>query len=152
MRAFTSLYRALLRFLSGGAGQALSLLAARLALASVFWWSGRSKIEDGTWATISDGTYFLFENEYTGVPLPPELSAVMATAVEHILPIMLVLGLATRLSALGLFMMTLVIQTFVYPEAFWTVHLLWFALAMLLITHGAGRLSLDSIIEKRARK
>ena len=152
MRAISPLYRALLRFLSGGVGQGLSLFAARLALASVFWWSGRSKIEEGTLLSISDGTYFLFENEYTGVPLPPAISAVMATAAEHILPIMLVLGLATRLSALGLFMMTMVIQIFVYPEAFWSVHLLWFALALVLITHGAGRSSLDNIIDRRTHK
>ena len=152
MRAISPLYRALLRFLSGGVGQGLSLFAARLALASVFWWSGRSKIEEGTLLSISDGTYSLFENEYTGVPLPPAISAVMATAAEHILPIMLVLGLATRLSALGLFMMTMVIQIFVYPEAFWSVHLLWFALALVLITHGAGRFSLDNIIERRTHK
>ena len=152
MRAISPLYRALLRFLSGGVGQGLSLFAARLALASVFWWSGRSKIEEGTLLSISDGTYFLFENEYTGVPLPPAISAVMATAAEHILPIMLVLGLATRLSALGLFMMTMVIQIFVYPEAFWSVHLLWFALALVLVTHGAGRFSLDNIIDRRTHK
>ena len=152
MRAISPLYRALLRFLFGGVGQGLSLFAVRLALASVFWWSGRSKIEEGTLLSISDGTYFLFENEYTGVPLPPAISAVMATAAEHVLPIMLVLGLATRLSALGLFMMTMVIQIFVYPEAFWSVHLLWFALALVLITHGAGRFSLDSIIERRTHK
>ena len=152
MRVISPLYRALLRFLSGGVGQGLSLFAVRLALASVFWWSGRSKIEEGTLLSISDGTYFLFENEYTGVPLPPAISAVMATAAEHILPIMLVLGLATRLSALGLFMMTMVIQIFVYPEAFWSVHLLWFALALVLITHGAGRFSLDNIIDWRTHK
>ena len=152
MRVISPLYRALLRFLSGGVGQGLSLFAVRLALASVFWWSGRSKIEEGTLLSISDGTYFLFENEYTGVPLPPAISAVMATAAEHILPIMLVLGLATRLSALGLFMMTMVIQIFVYPEAFWSVHLLWFALALVLITHGAGRFSLDNIIDRRTHK
>lgn len=149
MRRISPLYRALLRSLSGGVGQGLSLFAARLALASVFWWSGRSKIEEGTWFSISDGTYFLFENEYTGVPLPPAISAVMATAAEHILPVLLVLGIATRLSAFGLFMMTLVIQIFVYPDAFWSVHLLWFALAAVLITHGPGRMSLDSIIDRR---
>lgn len=152
MRAISPLYRALLRFLFGGVGQGLSLFAVRLALASVFWWSGRSKIEEGTLLSISDGTYFLFENEYMGVPLPPAISAVMATAAEHILPIMLVLGLATRLSALGLFMMTMVIQIFVYPEAFWSVHLLWFALALVLVTHGAGRFSLDNIIDRRTHK
>lgn len=152
MRAITPLYRAWLRFLSGGVGQGLSLFAARLALASVFWWSGRSKIEEGTWLSISDGTYFLFENEYSRVPLPSEFAAVMATAAEHVLPILLILGLATRLSAIGLFLMTLVIQIFVYPDAFWSVHLLWFALAAVLVTHGPGRFSLDSIIDRRATK
>src|SRR3546814_8725037 len=74
---------------------------------------------------ITDTTYFLFENEYNGVPLlPTSVSAPMAAYAEHLFPTLLVLGLATRLSALALLGMTLVIQFFVYPDAWWSVHLL----------------------------
>src|SRR3546814_18906350 len=95
---------------------------------------------------ITDTTYFLFENEYNGVPLlPTSVSAPMAAYAEHLFPTLLVLGLATRLSALALLGMTLVIQFFVYPDAWWSVHLLWVAMAGILISRGAGAISLDSL-------
>jgi putative oxidoreductase len=124
----------------------LSLLFTRLVLAGIFWRSGRTKVEDGSLLTLSDTTFFLFEEEYAGVPLPPELAAYMATWAEHLFPVLLVLGLATRLSALALIGMTLVIQIFVYPEAWWAVHALWLAMALQLITRGPGSLSLDRLL------
>jgi putative oxidoreductase len=119
-------------------------------LAGIFWRSGRTKIEEGTLLSISDTTYFLFEEEYAGVPLPPELGAVMATAAEHLLPVLLVLGLFTRLSALGLIGMTAVIQIFVYPEAWWQVHALWIAMAAILVVRGGGMFALDALGPKAA--
>jgi putative oxidoreductase len=104
-------------WLAGRVPEGLALLLARVALACVFWRSGRSKIEDGSWATISDSTYELFETEYAGVPLPPDFAAVLATGAEHLFPILLVLGLFTRMSSFALLVMTAVIQIFVYPEA-----------------------------------
>lgn len=136
---------------SGPWPEALALLLARLSLASVFWRSGRAKIEDGSLFTISGSTYYLFAEEYAGVPLPPDFAALLATAAEHVLPVLLVLGLATRLSALGLLGMTMVIQIFVYPEAWWPVHSLWAALAMLLIVRGGGLLSADHLLARRMR-
>ena len=124
----------------------LSLLFTRLVLAGIFWRSGRTKVEDGSLLTLSDTTFFLFEEEYAGVPLPPELAAYMATWAEHLFPVLLVLGLATRLSALALMGMTLVMQIFVYPEAWWAVHALWLAMALQLITRGPGSLSLDRLL------
>jgi len=82
----------------------------RVALAGVFWRSGRTKVEEGSWFDLTDTTYFLFENEYSGVPLPADIAAPMATYAETFFPILLVLGLATRFSALALLGMTLVIQ------------------------------------------
>lgn len=122
------------------------LLLARVALAGVFWCAGRSKVAEGSLLEISDATRYLFENDYVGLPLPPEIAAPMATAAEHALPILLVLGLATRLSAAGLLSMTMVIQIFVYPEAWWTTHILWASLAMILIARGGGVLSADALI------
>ena len=68
----------------------------------------------------------------------------MATVSEHLFPILLVLGLFTRLSAFALLCMTMVIQIFVYPEAWWSVHSLWVALALVLVMRGAGSISLDA--------
>ena len=137
---------ALTRWLSGQAPESAMLLFVRVTLAGIFWRSGRSKVDEGSWLSISDGTYDLFREDYAGVPLPPEFAAVAATAAEHLFPVLLVLGLATRLSALALLGMTLVIQLFVFPEAWWQVHSLWAALALVLIVRGAGSLSLDRLV------
>ena len=118
----------------------------RLALAAPFFVSGRTKVVEGSWLTISDTTYTLFENDYSAVPLPPEFAAIAATLAEHALPVLLVLGLGTRVAALGLFAMTLTIQLFVYPDAFWSVHLGWFALAAAVVLMGPGRWSIDRLV------
>ncbi len=132
--------------------EGLILLFVRIVLAGVFWRSGRTKVVEGSWLSISDNTYFLFSEEYKGVPLPSDLSAMMATMSEHLFPIMLVLGLMTRLSAAALLGMTLVIQIFVYPDAWWPVHSLWAALALVLIVRGGGLLSLDTILVNKTRR
>ena len=119
------------------------LLFVRVSLAGVFWRSGRTKVIEDTWIMLSDNTVTLFENEYAGVPLPSELAARLALGAEHLFPILLVVGFATRLSALALLVMTLVIQIFVYPEAWWQVHIIWVALALVLIVRGGGKFSLD---------
>ena len=115
-------------------------LAARFALAGIFWMSGRTKVEGAF--TITDTTYLLFREEYKLPLIPPEWAAQMATVAEHLFPVLLVLGLATRLSALALLGMTLVIQVFVYPDA-WPTHLSWAALLLYLAGRGAGVVSLD---------
>jgi putative oxidoreductase len=74
----------------------------------------------------------------------------MATVAEHVLPVLLLAGLASRLSALGLMVMTLVIQLFVYPEG-WPEHILWFALLLLIVARGPGALSLDHLIWSRTQ-
>ena len=129
--------------------ESVALLLTRVALAGVFWRSGRTKVEEGSLFDISDTTYFLFEHEYSGVPIPHDIAAPMATFAEHFFPILLVLGLATRFSALALLGMTMVIQFFVYPEAWWATHILWAAMATILISRGAGLFSVDHLIGKR---
>ena len=118
----------------------LLLLLARVAIASVFWLSGRTKV-DGV-LTLRDSTYTLFAEEYKVPLLPADVAAHLATYAEHLFPILLILGLLTRLSAAALFAMTLVIQIFVYPSA-WATHLTWATLLLLLIARGGGALSLD---------
>lgn len=121
---------------------ALVGLALRLFPAAVFWASGRTKVEG--W-TIADSTWFLFEHEYALPVIPSAWAAVLATLAEHALPALLLLGLMTRGAALGLLAMTLVIQVFVYPEA-WTTHGLWAACLLALVRFGPGALSLDRLL------
>jgi putative oxidoreductase len=134
----------------GWAIDGLALLL-RVALAAPFWLSGRTKIEEGTLLTISETTYFLFENEYSGVPLPPALAAPMAATAEHLLPLLLLLGLGTRAAAAGLIAMTMVIQFFVYPDAWWNVHMQWVGLGVAVLVLGPGRWSLDSLLLRGRR-
>jgi len=136
---------------SGRVAEGLALLLTRVALAHVFWASGRTKVAEGSFVTLSDSARYLFETEYSSVPLPPWLAAHLALYAETVLPILLVLGLATRLSALGLMGMTLVIQIFVYPQSWWNPHALWLSMAALLVVRGGGLFSLDAVIAKRRR-
>lgn len=145
MMRMLSQWNRLVTLVSGRIGEGVALLAARAGLAVVFWNSGRTKVEEGTWLQVSDTTRFLFAEEYSGVPLPPELAATLATWGEFILPVLLLLGLGTRLSAAGLLGMTAVIQLFVYPES-WTVHLLWAGLALVLVSRGGGLFALDTLL------
>lgn len=121
----------------------------RVALAGVFWRSGRTKVVEGTWLQLSDTTRYLFATEYSDVPLPPDLAAHLSLLGETFLPISVCIGFATRLSALGLFAMTMIIQVFVYPDAWWPVHSLWAALALILISRGAGALSFDAVLARK---
>lgn len=120
----------------------LVALLLRVFPAAVFWQSGRTKV-DGL--VIKDSTWFLFEHEYALPLIPSAWATVMATAAEHLLPVLLVLGVVTRLSALGLLAMTAVIQIFVYPGA-WVTHGLWAACLLALAARGPGRLSLDHLL------
>lgn len=122
------------------------LLVARLGLASIFFLSGRTKV-DGIFH-ITDGTYELFRTEYALPLIPPEIAAVAATWSEHVFSLLLVFGLCTRLSAFALFAMTMTIEIFVYPDA-WPTHLSWVAIQLPLIFRGGGDWSLDTMIGRR---
>lgn len=138
-----------------------SLIAflGRFSIAAVFWKSGQTKIEGLAidlisgefhigWPHLSDSALDLFRNEYRLPLLSPELAAPMAAFAEHIFPLMLLFGLATRFSALGLLCMTMVIQVFVYPDAYPT-HGTWAVVLLYLIAKGPGVLSLDHLIAQR---
>jgi putative oxidoreductase len=120
----------------------LLLLVQRLGIAAVFFQSGRTKVEG--WFTIPETTVELFRSEYALPVLPPEVAATLAAGAEHLFPMLLVLGFLTRLSAAALLGMTLVIQIFVYPDA-WPTHLSWAGLMLPLIALGGGRWSLDRL-------
>ena len=123
----------------------LLLLVQRLGIAAVFFMSGRTKVEDGTWLTIGDNAFELFRTDYALPLVKPEIAAYAAAYSEHLFPILLALGLFTRVSAGALLVMTLIIEIFVYPDA-WPTHLSWAGLLLPLIALGGGRLSLDRLL------
>ena len=123
------------------AGLALLL---RVGIATPFFLSGRTKVEG--LLTITPSTQYLFAEEYRVPLLPPDLAAHLATYSEHLFPILLVVGLATRPAAAALLLMTLVIQFFVEPGG-WPVHLLWAGPLAYLIARGPGALSLDRVLK-----
>jgi len=120
---------------------------ARIFIATTFWLSGRTKVEEGL--TLAQSAFFLFEYEYALPVIPPRLAAYLATYAEHLFPILLIVGLGSRLSASALLVMTAVIQIFVYPGA-WSTHLLWASALAWIIFRGPGQLSIDYWIRARS--
>jgi putative oxidoreductase len=151
LQKLTRPYDRIVTLLSGRAAESVALLFVRVALAAIFWFSGRTKVEEGSLLTVSENAIYQFSEEpFSNVPLlPSEFAAYLTTYAEHFLPMLLILGLFTRLSALALLGMTLVIQIFVFPEAFWQVHIIWIALALVLIARGGGRFSVDALLNSR---
>ena len=139
----------------------LVALVARIGIAMTFWQSGQTKVVGLAvdpvagqwqlgWPSLAPGAVDLFRYEYALPVLPPEWAALMAATAEHVFPLLLLLGLATRLSALALLGMTVVIQVFVYPLAYPT-HALWATVLLLLASRGAGVVSLDHWLSRRGR-
>lgn len=143
-----SIYRRAIALLESRPVEWTVLLFVRIVFAGIFWRSGATKVADGTWFQIKPETYDLFSTDFSGVPIEPHLAANLSNAAEHIFPLLLVLGAATRFSAAGLLVMTMVIQIFVFPDAWWPTHSLWVALALVLITRGPGLFSIDALIAK----
>ena len=121
--------------------EALVLLFARIAAGHVFWAAGETRRAEGTWFTLKDGQIDLFRDEFH-MPFPALMAPVTMT-MEHLLPILLVLGLFGRFAALGMVLMTLVIQLFIYPDAWWPEHSLWLAPLLIIVVRGPGAWSLD---------
>ena len=138
---------------------ALIALIARLSVAAVFWQAGQTKIQGFVvdivnaevhlgWPRLSDSVIPLFMDEYRLPLISPAIAAPMAAFGEHFFPLLLVLGLATRFSALAMLGMTLVIQFLVYPGSYAT-HGTWAAVLLFLMAHGPGKISLDYLVAKR---
>lgn len=144
------LYDQITDFIASTFGESLALLLVRIALAYQFWAAGRAKVEDGTLLTLNEFQRDLFINEF-GMP---GFMAPIAMYAEHLLPILIVFGLFTRFGASGLFVMTMVIELFVtfeYGSVWWSVHILWAALALILISRGAGVISIDALLTRNRK-
>nr|WP_244598401.1 DoxX family protein [Rhizobium tubonense] len=122
----------------------LIALISRLSIAAVFWQSGQTKV-DG-WH-VTDNAVYLFETEYKLPFVDPWLAAHISAFAEHFFPLLLVIGFASRLSALALLGMTLVIEIFVYPDA-WPTHGTWAVCFLVIIAGGPGRISIDHFIAR----
>ena len=135
-------------------------LLGRFSVAAVFWKSGQTKIEglaidivsgqvELGLPRLSASAVDLFRDEYRLPLIPPELGALLAAVGEHALPLLLLLGLGTRFAALGLLVMTAVIQFGVYPAAYPT-HGVWAAVLLWLMVRGPGAVSLDHAWARRS--
>ena len=121
--------------------------AARIFPAAVFWQSGQTKIAG--WR-LKPSAVALFQNEYQLPLVDPETAAYVSAFAEHLFPLLLAVGLASRFSALALLLMTAVIEVFVYPWA-WPTHGVWAACFLVVIARGPGSLSLDHLIARKYR-
>lgn len=131
-------------------------IAMRLVIFKIFWFSVQTKIVGLTVAgqhfafwNVTDSTFLLFDFEY-GIPLiPSEIAAYLGTFGEFFLPLMILFGFFTRFAAAGLMVMTLVIQFFVYPDAWWSVHVYWVLLLLYIMRNGGGLISVDNLLLKK---
>jgi putative oxidoreductase len=152
------IYEAFVDFANGLSFSILALVC-RLAAAVPFWRSGQSKLDSEALLgikfnifAIKDSKFYLFQEQYGF----PEAIATPATYLaawgEFFLPLLLVFGLFSRFGALGLLAMTAVIQFYVFPEDLlnpngnWSLHLLWAAPLLLVLSQGPGRFSLDALL------
>ena len=140
MSGFARIYARAAMALDRAVPDDLLLLVARVAIAAIFFLSGRTKVEG--LLTITDSTYELFRTEYALPLVSPQIAAHAATYSEHLFPALLVMGLFTRPAAAALLGMTLVIEIFVYPDA-WPTHLSWAAILLLVVARGGGKWSID---------
>ena len=145
---------------------ALVAIVLRLVMARVFFLDGQTRI-DGPLVPINlhgfdfsfvlplqvkAETFGLFITRYAAVPIPPAFGAYLLSAAEVILPICLALGFATRFAALGMLVMTALIQTYVMPDALWSVQVYWVVMLLVLLSRGPGQISIDHIIRVIARR
>ena len=154
MNGLVSLWNRLTGVLSGTFIESIALLLTRVALAGIFWRSYETKIVEGTWLTINDTQYFLFADQFSGLPIPTDLAVPMATYAEFLFPILLVIGLFSRFSAAALAVMALVIQIFVFPtlDHFLGWDIMVLAMAGIIISRGPGLFSLDKALSLAAGK
>jgi len=139
---------------------AIVAFGLRLLMAGIFFLDGQTRIAGPQLiadfhdihvsvilpAQVKAETFTAFATQYAPLPLPPALAAYLVSYAEFILPVMLVIGLGSRIATLGLLIMTAMISVFIMPEAFWSLHIFWFAILTVLLSQGPGELSLDHIV------
>ena len=162
MNALASLYGRFTAALSGSMIESIVLLITRIGLGMIFWNSYKTKIVQGSWFTANENQTFLFgevfrSNPYSllgieinGLPIPDSLAIPMSIYAEFALPLLLFVGIFSRFSAFGLFIMALTIQIFVFPtfDHFSGWFMMVTALSAVIVTRGPGVFSLDWLLGK----
>lgn len=145
---------------------AVVALALRLVMARVFFLDGQTRIDGPRLlldvldfnfslvlpAQVRPETFTAFLTQYPPLPIPPVLAAYTVSYAEFVLPILLVLGFATRFAALSLLVMTALISLYVMPQALLSAHIYWAGMLLVLLSQGAGQISVDAIIRYIARR
>ena len=147
---------------------ALLALGLRLVMARVFFLSGQAKIEGPgvpiQWpaggvdlsvtlpAAIKETTFQLFETQYAELPIAPAAAAYLFSYAEFVLPICLLLGFATRFAAAGLLALTMLLQIYVAPAMWWSLHVYWLSILLVLVLFGPGAISIDALIRTIYRR
>ena len=147
---------------------ALLALGLRLVMARVFFLSGQAKIEGPgvpiQWpaggvdlsvtlpAAIKETTFQLFETQYADLPIAPAAAAYLFSYAEFVLPICLLLGFATRFAAAGLLALTMLLQIYVAPAMWWSLHVYWLSILLVLVLLGPGAISIDALIRTIYRR
>jgi putative oxidoreductase len=147
---------------------ALLALGLRLVMARVFFLSGQAKIEGPgvpiQWpaggvdlsvtlpAAIKETTFQLFETQYAELPIAPAAAAYLFSYAEFVLPICLLLGFATRFAAAGLLALTMLLQIYVAPAMWWSLHVYWLSILLVLVLLGPGAISIDALIRTIYRR
>jgi putative oxidoreductase len=145
---------------------AVMALAMRLLMARIFFFDGQMRINGPRLsydlygfhlsailpAQVKAETFTAFATQFAPLPLPPMLAAYAVSYAEFVLPVMLVLGLGSRIASLGMLIMTAVISIYIMPETFWNVLVYWVAILALLLTQGPGRISIDHLIRVITRR
>jgi putative oxidoreductase len=147
---------------------ALLALGLRLIMARVFFLSGQARIEGPgvpiQWpasgvdlvvtlpAAIKETTFQLFETQYAELPIAPAAAAYLFSYAEFVLPICLLLGFATRFAAAGLLALTMLLQIYVAPAMWWSLHVYWLSILLVLVLLGPGAISIDALIRTIYRR
>jgi len=144
---------------------ALVALALRLLMARVFFFDGQTRVAGSLLSVdlynfnfsmilpmqVKAETFNAFLTAYPPLMVPPAMAAYALAYAEFILPVLLVIGFATRFAALGLLIATAV-QFYLMPAGLWTAQVYWAAILLVLLSRGAGQLSIDHIIRLIARR
>lgn len=137
---------------------ALTALVLRVVMGTRFFVTGQERIDGPKHALkdidyaltlplrVKDETFNAFESAFGGTLLPPKCMAYIVSYAEFALPILLVLGLATRFTALALIFLVILLDQFLAPGQFWSLHIYWYAILLVLLSCGAGLISVDWII------
>jgi putative oxidoreductase len=143
---------------------ALVALALRLVMARLFFIDGQSLIAGPAVrfesfdffmvlpAHVKAETFSAFLSQYATLPMSTALAAYLVSYAEFVLPICLVIGFGTRFAALGLLIITAMIQFYAMPQALWGMHVYWASILIVLLSLGAGQISVDHIIRYVTRR